>query len=134
MFCDHVVTNPCLGSGCSHICLLSDSSSEGYTCICPTSFILDSNQRDCRGNTIIAITSLLRKTKTIIIFFLSYHFMYTAPLSILYTVYRPYVRRVNLDGSNIRTLYSGGYPYAVDFDYRQVTTLRPFLYSESTLL
>ena len=44
--------------------------------------------------------------------------MHAAPLGLLFTLYQPYVRRVDVDGANIRTLYSGGYPFAVDFDYR----------------
>ena len=46
-----------------------------------------------------------------------------APLGLLFTLYAPYVRRINLDGTNSQTIYSGGYPFAVDFDYRCINFL-----------
>ena len=45
-------------------------------------------------------------------------FVCTAPVGLLFALYRPYVRRIDLDGTDSQTLYSGGYPYTVDYDYR----------------
>ena len=42
--------NSCLGSNCSHICLLSANDPEGYVCSCPPSLALDSNLKDCKGS------------------------------------------------------------------------------------
>ena len=42
--------NSCLGSNCSHICLLSANNPEGYVCTCPPSLALDSNLKDCKGS------------------------------------------------------------------------------------
>lgn len=47
----------------------------------------------------------------------------TARVGLLFALYRPYVRRIDLDGTNSWNLYSGGYPSAVDFDYRYKQTL-----------
>ena len=37
---------------------------------------------------------------------------------LLFTLYTSYIRGINLDGSHRRNLYTGGYPLAIDFDYR----------------
>jgi hypothetical protein len=38
---------------------------------------------------------------------------------ILFVQYSNYVRKVNLDGSQLQTVYTGGRPYALDYDYRR---------------
>ena len=55
----------------------------------------------------------------------------SAPLGLLFTLYQPYIRRIDVDGTNSLTLYSSGTPFAVDYDYRCVSCLRiimPFVY------
>ena len=42
------ITNPCAGSGCSHICMLSGSS-DGFTCACPENHVLNSNGLTCES-------------------------------------------------------------------------------------
>lgn len=44
--------------------------------------------------------------------------MNSAQLGLLFTLQNLYIRRIDLDGSNSVTLHSGGYPVAVDYDYR----------------
>lgn len=43
--------NPCQNNngGCSHLCLLSSSNTEGYTCACPDGSYLATNQKVCIG-------------------------------------------------------------------------------------
>ena len=43
--------------------------------------------------------------------------MNSAPLGVLFTQ-NSYIQRIEVDGSNSVTLHSGGYPVAVDYDYR----------------
>ena len=47
----NTVTNPCGSNngGCSHLCLLSAVTEEGYSCACPDGVELAANQRDCLG-------------------------------------------------------------------------------------
>lgn len=45
----HAARNDCLERNCSHICLLSASNTNGYTCACPPGLELDENSRDCKG-------------------------------------------------------------------------------------
>ena len=47
----------------------------------------------------------------------------SAPLGLLFTLYQPYIRRIDVDGTNSVTLYSSGTPFAVDYDYRCVSCL-----------
>ena len=37
---------------------------------------------------------------------------------LLFTLYSSYIREMNIDGSHRRNLYTGGRPFAIDFDYR----------------
>lgn len=41
--------NPCAvdNGNCSHLCLLSSDTPEGFACACPDRLALDENQRDC---------------------------------------------------------------------------------------
>ena len=41
-----------------------------------------------------------------------------APLGLLFTLSQPYIRRIDVDGTNSVSLYSSGNPFAVDYDYR----------------
>ena len=41
-----------------------------------------------------------------------------APPRLFFTLYTSYIRRVDLDGTRVITVYSGGYPRALDFDFR----------------
>jgi len=43
-------TNPCeVNNGnCSHLCLLSSISAEGYKCACPDNQVLTDNQKECK--------------------------------------------------------------------------------------
>lgn len=45
-----------------------------------------------------------------------------APPRLLFTLITPYIRRVDLDGRRIITLYTGGQPRGIDFDYRYSNT------------
>ena len=38
----------CENAGCSHLCLLSSTSTARYTCTCPNGLVLDSDQKTCR--------------------------------------------------------------------------------------
>lgn len=42
----------------------------------------------------------------------------SAPLGLLFTLSQPYIRRIDVDGTNSVSLYSSGNPFAVDYDYR----------------
>ena len=44
--------------------------------------------------------------------------MFSVKIGLLFVLQSRYVRRIDLDGSNSITLYSGGYPIAMDYDYR----------------
>ena len=37
---------------------------------------------------------------------------------LLFTLYSTSIRGINMDGSHKRHLYTGGRPFAIDFDYR----------------
>jgi hypothetical protein len=102
-------TNDCLRNNCSHICLLSSTNPEGYRCACPSGFELDENLRECKG-------TLYVKCIVHVISFI----MNSAQLGLLFTLQSSYVRRIDLDGtsSSSVTLFTGGNPIAVDYDYR----------------
>ena len=54
-----------------------------------------------------------------IMYFVNQHTtILTAPPHLLFTQISPYVRRVDLDGRRLVTVYSGGQPRGIDFDYR----------------
>lgn len=44
--------NPCTdkNGGCSHLCLISPSGDQNYTCGCPSSYLLDDNGKTCTAN------------------------------------------------------------------------------------
>lgn len=44
------ILNPCNGSGCSHICMLSRNTA-GFTCACPENYVLDSDGVTCQSKT-----------------------------------------------------------------------------------
>lgn len=44
----YIVYNPCVNNSCSHVCLLSEESVEGFTCGCPLGYYLDTPTL-CRG-------------------------------------------------------------------------------------
>ena len=48
----------------------------------------------------------------------------SAQLGLLFALQSLYIRRIDLDGSNGLTLHSGGYPIAVDYDYRFAMLLK----------
>ena len=50
-------------------------------------------------------------------YFLILYFSLVTPY-LLYTQYTSLIRRVNLDGNQLSTVYSSGYPRALDFDFR----------------
>ena len=45
----HIGFNPCANNngGCAHLCLLSSTHADGYTCACHNKSKLQSNLRDC---------------------------------------------------------------------------------------
>ena len=45
-------------------------------------------------------------------------FYYAVQPYVLYTRYSSYIQRVNIAGGDRRTVYTGGYPRALTFDYR----------------
>ena len=45
--CFPVAVNPCDGTACSHLCLLSAVASAGYVCACPDGAVLEDNGVDC---------------------------------------------------------------------------------------
>ena len=47
----------------------------------------------------------------------------TASPYILFTRYSRTIQQVYLDGNMYRTVYSGGYTHALDFDYRYENTV-----------
>jgi len=51
-------------------------------------------------------------------FIIFVYLFFLAPPRLLFTYANPYIRRVDLDGLRILNLYTGGYPRAIDFDYR----------------
>ena len=51
---------------------------------------------------------------------LVWSFIDVAPPRLLFSVYSTLVRRVNIDGQNLVTIYSATYPRALDFDYQWV--------------
>ena len=42
-----VAENPCEGSNCSHVCLLSATDESGYTCACPEGSSLEGDDKTC---------------------------------------------------------------------------------------
>ena len=106
-----LATNACLKNNCSHICLLSATHPQGYTCACPSGLELDGNLRDCKGT----LAKLLLKHECN-----NYLFVNSAQLGLLFALQSLYIQRIDLDGSNSVTLHSGGNPVAVDYDYRLV--------------
>ena len=52
-----IASNPCAdnSANCSHLCLLSSATPEGYSCACPDELVLAVNHRDCFGNIIIFV-------------------------------------------------------------------------------
>ena len=51
------------------------------------------------------------------------HYIPIAPPRLLFTQITPYVRRVDLDGRRVVTLYTGGQPRGITFDYRFISLL-----------
>ena len=45
-----------------------------------------------------------------------------APPRLFFTLYTSYIRRVDLDGTRVTNVYNGGYPFALDFDFRSPIT------------
>ena len=43
-----IVDDPCENNECSHVCLLSEASLQGFTCACPLGYLLD-NDTFCKG-------------------------------------------------------------------------------------
>ena len=43
-----VADNPCAGSNCSHVCLLSTAAESGYRCACPEEGTLAEDDKTCQ--------------------------------------------------------------------------------------
>ena len=43
-----VAENPCAGSNCSHVCLLSAVAESGYRCACPEDGTLEEDDKTCQ--------------------------------------------------------------------------------------
>ncbi len=50
------VTNPCDGHGCSHLCLLSSTATNGYSCACPDGYMLEDDEVTCTGESLAVTT------------------------------------------------------------------------------
>ena len=48
VFSDSVGANPCDGSNCSHICLLSSLAEDGFVCACPDGGTLNDDGQTCK--------------------------------------------------------------------------------------
>ena len=81
--------------------------------MCPSGHELDENLRECKG-------TLHIKHIVYIVSCTSYAIMISAQVGLLFALQSSYVRRIDLNGtsSSSVTLFTGGNPIAVDYDYR----------------
>ena len=49
LFFSNTASDSCLGNNCSHICVLSATHQDGYSCLCPAGLELDDNMTECKG-------------------------------------------------------------------------------------
>ncbi len=107
--------NPCDNSTvqCSHLCLLSSSAAQGYSCACPGELVLDETGQTCERKEVLIVCK--QKLSQ------SMYFQSLVPeYLVIADTNNRYIRRINTDGSGYATIsYRGSYrPYAIDFDFR----------------
>lgn len=103
--------NPCAtnNGGCSHMCVLSAVEPAGYSCLCPSDYSLTENKTFCERKYRSKVISVLK---------MILHPAFLAPPRLLFSVYSNLIRRVNIDGENLVTVYTTSYPRVLDYDFR----------------